>query len=109
MLGAIAWAALMSAALAADPVEIKIGYLGGGAIKPTLSLIDLPTENDGLAGAQLAIEDNNTTGKFLNQRFTLEDVRLKEGEDAAAAATALSGRVVSFIIADLPADALIKA
>ena len=29
----------------------------------------------GLAGAQLAINDNNTTGKFLNQRFSLEDVR----------------------------------
>ena len=37
-------------------------------------------------GAQLALDDNNTTGKFLNQRFSLEDVRLDDDGDAAAAA-----------------------
>ena len=109
MFGTFALFAAVSASLAADPVEIKIGYLGRATIKPTLSLIDLPAENDGVAGALLAIEDNNTTGKFLNQRFTLEDVRLKEGEDAAAAVTALASRGFQLIIADLPADALIKA
>jgi ABC transporter substrate binding protein (PQQ-dependent alcohol dehydrogenase system) len=109
MFGAIALFAMVSASRAADSVEIKIGYLGRAAIKPTLSLIDLPAENDGVAGALLAVEDNNTTGKFLNQRFTLENVRLKEGEDAAAAATALASRGFQLIIADLPADALIKA
>ena len=73
-----------------------------------MSLVEQPSENDGIAGARLAIEDNNTTGKFLNQRFTLEEVRLKEGEDVAKAAMALAGRN-GFIIADLPADALLKA
>ena len=62
-----------------------------------------------MAGARLAIEDNNTTGKFLNQRFTLEEVRLKDGDDAAKAAIALADRNIGFIIADLPADALLKA
>ena len=109
LLGAIALIAFVSGALAADPVEIKIGYLRHAGVKPTLSLVDLPAENDGVAGAKLAIEDNNTTGKFLNQRFTLEEVRLKDGEDAAAAAKALADRNVSLIIADLSADDLIKA
>ena len=67
-----------------------------------------PADNDGVAGAHLAIDDNNTTGKFLNQHFTLEEVRLKDGEDVAKAATALAERN-GFIIADLPADALLKA
>ncbi|MEA2886685.1 MAG: hypothetical protein QOD11_1045 [Bradyrhizobium sp.] len=95
--------------LAADPVEIGIGYLGRAGIKPTLSLVEQPAENDGVAGARLAIEDNNTTGKFLNQHFTLEEFRLKDGDDAAKAAVALADRNISFIIADLPADALLKA
>ena len=56
---------------AADPVEIGIGYLGRAGVKPKLSLVELPAENDGFAGARLAVEDNNTTGKFLNQHFTL--------------------------------------
>src|SRR6266403_2727970 len=90
--------ALITGAFAADPVEIGIGYLRRAGIKPTLSMVEQPAENDGVAGARLAIEDNNTTGKFLNQHFTLDDVRLKEGEDAAEAVLALASRN-GFIIA----------
>jgi len=108
LVGAIGLSIVVSHALAADPVEIGIGYLGHTGVKSKLSLVEQPSENDGIAGARLAIEDNNTTGKFLNQRFTLEEVRLKEGEDVANAAMALAGRN-SFIIADLPADALLRA
>src|SRR6202051_1115902 len=95
--------------LAADPIEIGIGYLGHAGVKAKLSLVEQPAENDGVAGARLAIEDNNTTGKFLNQHFTLEELRLKDGDDAAKAAAALADRKIGFIIADLPADALLKA
>jgi ABC transporter substrate binding protein (PQQ-dependent alcohol dehydrogenase system) len=99
---------LVTTALAADPVEIGIGYISRAGIKPTLSLVEQPAENDGVAGARLAIEDNNTTGKFLNQHFTLDELRLRQGDDAAKAAVALADRN-GFIIADLPADALLKA
>jgi ABC transporter substrate binding protein (PQQ-dependent alcohol dehydrogenase system) len=93
----------------ADPVEIKIGYLRATQPKTSISLIDIPPENNGIAGAQLAINDNNTTGKFLNQRFSLEDVQLNEKDDVAAATLALAERGASLIIADLPAAALLKA
>jgi ABC transporter substrate binding protein (PQQ-dependent alcohol dehydrogenase system) len=108
LIGAIGLSLVATHALAAEPTEIGIGYLAYGGIKSKLSLIEQPSENDGIAGARLAIEDNNTTGKFLNQHFTLEEVKLKEGEDAAKAAVALAGRN-GFIIADLPPDALLKA
>jgi ABC transporter substrate binding protein (PQQ-dependent alcohol dehydrogenase system) len=101
--------ALMTSALAADPVEIGIGYLRRTGIKPTLSLVEQPGEDAGIAGARLAIEDNNTTGKFLNQHFTLEESRLKVGDDAAKAAITLADRNIAFIIADLPAALLLKA
>ncbi|UPK38403.1 ABC transporter substrate-binding protein [Bradyrhizobium sp. 186] len=94
-------------ALAADPVQIGVGYLGVAGTRSTLSLIEQPAENDGVAGARLAIEDNNTTGKFLNQRFALEERRIREGEDVVQAATDLAARN-SLIVADLPADALLK-
>jgi ABC transporter substrate binding protein (PQQ-dependent alcohol dehydrogenase system) len=109
LVGIIGLGMLATAAHAADPFEIGIGYLRHAGIKPTLSLVEQPAENDGVAGARLAIEDNNTTGKFLDQRFTLEEVRLKDGDDTAKAAVALADRKVGFIIADLPADALLKA
>src|SRR6266853_5080308 len=95
--------------LAADPIEIGVGYIRRPAVKPTLSMVEQPAENDGVAGARLAIEDNNTTGKFLNQHFTLEEFRLKDGDDAAKAAVALADHNIGFIIADFPADALLKA
>jgi ABC transporter substrate binding protein (PQQ-dependent alcohol dehydrogenase system) len=101
--------ALVTTAFAADPVEIAIGYLRRAGVKPTLSMVEQPAENDGVAGARLAIDDNNTTGKFLNQHFTLEEFRLKDGDDAPNAAVALADRNIAFIITDLPADSLLKA
>jgi ABC transporter substrate binding protein (PQQ-dependent alcohol dehydrogenase system) len=101
--------AYVTTALAVDPAEIGIGYLRRDNVRQTLSLVDQPAVNDGVAGARLAIEDNNTTGRFLNQHFTLEEVRLKDGDDAAKAAIALAERNIAFIIADLPADQLLKA
>src|SRR5215831_16529439 len=92
-----------------DAAEINIGYLRRAEPKSTLSLIEVPAANDGVAGARLAIDDNNTTGTFLNQQFSLEDVRLVGGADAVAATSALVERGVSLMIVDLPADALLKA
>jgi ABC transporter substrate binding protein (PQQ-dependent alcohol dehydrogenase system) len=108
LIGAISLCAVTSSALAAEPLTISIGYLGQVGIKATLSLVELPSENDGIAGARLAIEDNNTTGKFLKQQFGLDEVRVKDGDDVAGAARDLAGRN-TFIIADLPPDALLQA
>ena len=107
LIGAIGLSVVATHALAAEPIEIGIGYLRHAGVKSTLSLVAQPAENDGVAGALLAIEDNNTTGKFLNQHFTLTEVRLKEDDDVAAAAGALADHD-GFIIADLPADELLK-
>src|SRR6266511_2880497 len=43
-------------------------------LTPPLSLLDVPPPDEGVAGARLAINDNTTTGRFLNQEFTLEVV-----------------------------------
>ena len=99
----------VTAAAAAEPAEIRIGYLRQPEPKLALSLLQVPPDNDGVAGAQLAIDDNNTTGAFLNQRFALDEVRLKPGDDPAAAALALADRAVGVISAALDPDALLKA
>jgi ABC transporter substrate binding protein (PQQ-dependent alcohol dehydrogenase system) len=96
-------------ATSTDAAEIRIGYLREIESKPRLSLIEIPADDDGLAGAQLAINDNNTTGKFLNQQFSLEDARVLQGDDPVAATIALAKRGVALVIADVSADALLKA
>jgi ABC transporter substrate binding protein (PQQ-dependent alcohol dehydrogenase system) len=107
LVGAIGLGLLATPALAAEPTEIRIGYLHHAAVKATLSLVKQPTANDGIAGARLGIEDNNTTGKFLDQHFSLDEMRLKDGDDVTKAAAALANHG-GFIIADLPADELLK-
>jgi ABC transporter substrate binding protein (PQQ-dependent alcohol dehydrogenase system) len=106
-IGAIGLSLMATHALAADPIEVGIGYLRHAGVKSTLSLAAQPAENDGVAGALLAIEDNNTTGKFLNQHFTLTEVRLKEGDDVAAAAGKLAEHD-GYVVLDLPADEVLK-
>jgi ABC transporter substrate binding protein (PQQ-dependent alcohol dehydrogenase system) len=107
LIGAIALSVVATHALAADALEIGIGYLRHDRVKETLSLVQQPAANDGVAGAQLAIEDNNTTGRFLNQHFTLNEVRLKQGDDVVKAATTLADHD-AFIILDLLPDELLK-
>jgi ABC transporter substrate binding protein (PQQ-dependent alcohol dehydrogenase system) len=107
LIAAIGLSVMATQALAADPLEIGIGYLRRAGVKSTLSLAAQPAENDGVAGALLAIEDNNTTGKFLNQHFTLTEVRLKQGDDVAEAANKLADHD-SYVILDLPADDVLR-
>jgi len=92
-----------------DGAEIRIGYLRELESKARLSLVEIPAEDDGLAGARLALNDNNTTGKFLGQRFSLEEARLGQSEDVAAATVALAQHDIALIIADLAPDTLLKA
>ena len=101
--------ASLALARAQAGTEVTIGYLHRPPAKSAISLIDVPAGNDGVAGAELAIEDNTTTGNFLDQRFALMPVELKDGDDPAAALAALAARGVSLLLADLSADALLKA
>ena len=66
--------ALISTLAVADPLGVKIAYVGRAEKRATISLVDVPPDNDGVAGVRLALEDNNTTGKFLDQQFSLEEV-----------------------------------
>ena len=95
-------------ALADQPLDIKIGYLHQAPSRIRISLIDVPAANDGLAGAQLAIEDDNATGRFLNQRYTMIEKLVGEGDDPVAAMNALADQGASFIVTSLDADRLLK-
>lgn len=95
-------------ASAADALNVPVGYLGRSERAEAISLVEQPAADDGVAGAQLAIQDDNTTGKFLNQSFAVEAIRLKAQDDPVAAAMQLAGRGISLFITDLPADTLLK-
>lgn len=75
----------VSAVLAQETQEIRATVLrvGKGNITPT-SRLDLPTEDLGFAGAALATDDNQTTGRFMGQSFLLETVDATNEEAGAA-------------------------
>ena len=74
---------------------------------PPLSLLDVPPADDGVAGARLAINDNNTTGRFLKQEFTLEVVESSKPEELVAEVTKRVEAGVSFVVADASPQTLL--
>ena len=74
---------------------------------PPLSLLDLPPPDDGVAGAKLAISDNNTTGRFLGQDFTLDVASSAKSEDLVTEAQKYVAEGVAFIVADVEPKTLL--
>jgi ABC transporter substrate binding protein (PQQ-dependent alcohol dehydrogenase system) len=97
------------AARAQGTLDIKIGYLRRAQRQETISLVQMPPPDNGVAGAQMAAKDNDTTGRFLNQRYLLVDLHLKAGDDPAMAVAELARQGIALIVVDLPADDLLKA
>ena len=109
LLLSLAAMACPSAGRAEEVTEIKIGYLHAIESKERLSLMDVPAENDAVAGAQLAIDDNNTTGRFVKQHYTLIEKSLRAGDDVGAAVAALADAGAAIIVGDVDADGVLKA
>jgi len=53
---------------------------------PPLSLLDIPPNDEGLAGARLAVTDNNNTGRFLGQEFRLDAIESASADELLAEA-----------------------
>jgi ABC transporter substrate binding protein (PQQ-dependent alcohol dehydrogenase system) len=109
LVGVCALIVLNGTALSDQPLDIKIGYLHEALSRIRISMTDIPAANEGLAGAQLGIDDDNTTGRFLNQHYTLIEKLLGEDDDPVAAMNALADLGASFIVTSLDADRLLKA
>ena len=86
---------------------VAVGYLRWTERRPTISLLDKPAADDGLAGAQLAISDNNTTGRFLGQQFTLIDAPVREGDDPVDTLGKMVTEGTALLLTDVPMQQLL--
>jgi ABC transporter substrate binding protein (PQQ-dependent alcohol dehydrogenase system) len=75
---------------------------------PTISLLDKPAKDAGLAGARLGISDNNTTGRFTNQHFELADTPMRDDTDASTALRDMAMQGAVLVLTDVPADRLLQ-
>jgi ABC transporter substrate binding protein (PQQ-dependent alcohol dehydrogenase system) len=95
-------------ALCAEAATIGIGYIRWAEPEQTISLLDKPPRDDGLAGAKLAINDNTTTGQFIGQQFELTDIAVRADDDAVTALTTLVAGRITLILTDVPAELLLR-
>ena len=75
---------------------------------PALSNLDAPPDDSGLLGARLAAADNNTTGRFMKQRFEVIERLVPADGDAVAAFKDLIGRGFKLIIAFVGRETLLR-
>ncbi|NGO50323.1 ABC transporter substrate-binding protein [Allomesorhizobium camelthorni] len=88
--------------------EIKIGYLRAYAPQLALSVLDVPPRDEGVAGAETAIGDNNTTGSFLGQKFILDVTEVKPDADVVPAFNEMVERGDRYVLADISARQLLS-
>ncbi|AWJ89079.1 branched-chain amino acid ABC transporter substrate-binding protein [Azospirillum baldaniorum] len=98
-------AAFSQEAAPADLSTVRIAYLTQEIEHPpALSNLDEPPADEGLAGAHLAVADNNSTGRFLKQRFDLEAVTVPIDGDPAQALRDLAAAGHRIVVLDLPGE-----
>ncbi len=94
---------------AAAKQVIKIAYFAQEqAPPPALSNLDPFIPNKGMIGAELAINDNNTTGQFTGQRFELKKIVAPVGADIVQIFKQQVGDNIGLVVVNLPADQLLK-
>ncbi|MGH6792546.1 MAG: ABC transporter substrate-binding protein, partial [Methyloceanibacter sp.] len=100
----------LAGAVAAQALqEIRIAYLSQLSERPpSLSNLELPPENEGIAGGELAIADNNVTGRFLNQAFSFKSISISVEGDSLAAFRDLVEEGFQFIVLNVPPAPLLK-
>jgi ABC transporter substrate binding protein (PQQ-dependent alcohol dehydrogenase system) len=97
-----------AASASAEVTKVPVGYLKQEVKRPIpLSRLHVEPEDYGIAGAEMALKDNNTTGRFTKQEFTLDVERVPIGGDALAALHKLVGSGHHFILVDAPAETLL--
>ena len=94
---------------AAEPLTVGIAYLGlaHSRIAPLVALTP-PVVDEGVQGARLALADNATTGRFVNQTYTLHEVLPPDAPGVLAAARTLLDAGERVIVLDLPAALLLQ-
>jgi ABC transporter substrate binding protein (PQQ-dependent alcohol dehydrogenase system) len=94
---------------APQATTIRIGYLRQPIpVHLPSSFMETPPADEGIAGARLAIGDNNTTGHFTGQDFALDEATVAPEADAVAAFKKLVADGHHLIVVDLPAPLLLK-
>ena len=94
--------------LMAAPLKVEIGLLSRLPIEHIpLTALEPRIDDDGVAGAEQGVRDNNTTGRFTGQQFQLHPLRLQDGQASTDAFRDLYAKGVRLFLINLPATELL--
>lgn len=101
------FACLSQASIASENLEIKISYLHQEIDNgPVLSNILPKPEDAGLMGAKLGIKDSNTSGRFLKQKYILEDYNSDSSDELIQKAKEQYAQGIRFFVTNTTASTL---
>ncbi len=93
----------------ADTLNIKMMFVQQEQDRPyPITLLDIPPKDQGYAGGQLAIDDNNTTGRFLNQHFEIEKLSDSDPKKITSKVVEAADKGIAFFILDAPAATVLE-
>ncbi|MGA7266028.1 MAG: ABC transporter substrate-binding protein [Stellaceae bacterium] len=102
-------AALAPAASGAGEETVQIGWLSQTVKRSLpLSYLDQPPQDEGIQGTRLGIADNETTGHFTGQSFTLTEAVVPEDGDITAGLRELAMKGIRLVVTDLGAPELLS-
>ncbi|VXC34217.1 ABC transporter substrate-binding protein [Pseudomonas sp. 8O] len=97
----------VAAGASANDLQVRIGYLAHLPPRgPLLSNVIPEPADAGRRGAELAIIDSNSTGRFLKQQFELQSAESAETSDVLAAAERLHQAGIRLFVVNAPAATL---
>ncbi|WP_264756481.1 ABC transporter substrate-binding protein [Marinobacter sp. Arc7-DN-1] len=97
----------MSSGVPAEPLDTRIGYIQWVPDQgPVLSNVIPEPEDAGLRGAELAMDDNSTTGRFLGQTYTLQSTVANSADAAMAAFDTMRKTGIELFVVNAPVDTL---
>ncbi|WP_061242328.1 ABC transporter substrate-binding protein [Ectopseudomonas composti] len=107
LLFCIAAALGVVAGASADELQVRIGYLAHQPPRGPLLSNVIPEPSDaGRRGAELAIIDSNSTGRFLKQQFELQSAESDQAEALLAAAEQQHQAGIRLFVVNAPAATL---
>ncbi|WP_457966904.1 ABC transporter substrate-binding protein [Pseudomonas sp. R4-84] len=91
----------------AAPLQVRIGYLGYRPDPgPLLSNVIAEPTDAGLRGAELAIIDSNSTGRFLKHDYRLESANVDNSQALLEAARAQHEQGLRLFVVNAPGESL---
>ena len=104
----LGWVFFATAGNAIAEIDVELFYLLRDIEPPLpLSLIDKRVEKDGVAGARLGLNDNQTTGSFLGHNYEIVEVLIPEQGDVVESVQSARKDPPEIIVANLDANDLL--